>query len=97
MRSRKPGTFVTDILSSVSLIASLVQGLLRSQAAIEIHDEATLQAAVESLLSAPEIRVAMVERGVHCLKIHRGATARTVFLLREKAFKFENPAQQHPS
>jgi 3-deoxy-D-manno-octulosonic-acid transferase len=77
--------------------ASLVQGLLRSQAAIEIHDEATLQAAVESLLSAPEIRVAMVERGVHCLKIHRGATARTVFLLREKAFKFENPAQQHPS
>jgi 3-deoxy-D-manno-octulosonic-acid transferase len=66
--------------------ASLVQGLLRNQAAIEISDEATLQVAVESLLSSPEKRNAMVRRGVKCLEIHRGATDRTVSLLRENAF-----------
>jgi 3-deoxy-D-manno-octulosonic-acid transferase len=66
--------------------ASLVQGLLRTQAAIEIHDEASLKVAVESLLSAPETRAAMVDRGVQCLEVHRGATARTVCLLREHAF-----------
>jgi 3-deoxy-D-manno-octulosonic-acid transferase len=66
--------------------ASLVQGLLRTQAAIEIHDEASLQSAVESLLSAPETRAAMVKRGIRCLEIHRGATARTISLLRENAF-----------
>ena len=66
--------------------ASLVQGLLRNQAAMEISDEATLQVAVESLLSSPEKRNAMVRRGVKCLEIHRGATDRTVSLLRENAF-----------
>ena len=66
--------------------ASLVQGLLRNQAAMQISDEATLQVAVESLLSSPEKRNAMVRRGVKCLEIHRGATDRTVSLLRENAF-----------
>ena len=66
--------------------ASLVQGLLRNQAAMEISDEATLQVAVELLLSSPEKRNAMVRRGVKCLEIHRGATDRTVSLLRENAF-----------
>jgi len=66
--------------------ASLVQGLLRTQAAIEIRDEASLQSAVESLLSAPETRATMVKRGIRCLEIHRGATARTISLLRENAF-----------
>jgi 3-deoxy-D-manno-octulosonic-acid transferase len=66
--------------------ASLVQGLLRTQAAIEIRDEASLQDAVQSLLSAPATRAAMVERGLQCLEIHRGATARTVALLRDNAF-----------
>ena len=66
--------------------ASLVQGLLRNQAAMEISNEATLQVAVESLLSSPEKRNAMVRRGVKCLEIHRGATDRTVSLLRENAF-----------
>ena len=66
--------------------ASLVQGLLRNQAAMEISDEATLQVAVESLLSSPEKRNAMVRRGVKCLEIHRGATDRTVSLLRKNAF-----------
>jgi 3-deoxy-D-manno-octulosonic-acid transferase len=77
--------------------ASLVKGLLRTQAAIEIRDEASLQAAVQSLLSAPEIRAAMVKRGVQCLEVHRGATARTVSLLSENAFKIENSARQRPS
>jgi 3-deoxy-D-manno-octulosonic-acid transferase len=77
--------------------ASLVQGLLRSQAAIEIRDEATLKAAVESLLSAPETRAAMVERGVRCLEVHRGATARTVALLRVNALAVRTPARQRPS
>ena len=77
--------------------ASLVQGLLRTQAAIEIHDEATLQAAVESLLSAPQTRAAMVKRGVQCLEIHRGATDRTVTLLLESALTKKNPARQRPS
>ena len=77
--------------------ASLVQGLLRTQAAIEIRDETSLQAAVQSLLSAPETRAAMVERGLQCLEIHRGATARTVALLRETALTIENSAPQRPS
>lgn len=66
--------------------ASLVQGLLRTQAAIEIFDEASLQWAIESLLSSPEKRNSMVQRGIKCLKIHRGATDRTVSLLRETTF-----------
>ncbi|MEI8294088.1 MAG: 3-deoxy-D-manno-octulosonic acid transferase [bacterium] len=66
--------------------ASLVQSLLRTQAAIEICDEASLQNAIESLLASSETRAAMVERGVRCLEIHRGATARTVSLLRKNAF-----------
>jgi 3-deoxy-D-manno-octulosonic-acid transferase len=53
---------------------------------MEISDEATLQVAVELLLSSPEKRNAMVRRGVKCLEIHRGATDRTVSLLRENAF-----------
>jgi 3-deoxy-D-manno-octulosonic-acid transferase len=77
--------------------SSLVQSLLRSQAAIEIRDEAALQAAMESLLSAPDTRVAMVERGVKCLEVHRGATARTVTLLRNNAFTLESSARQRPS
>jgi 3-deoxy-D-manno-octulosonic-acid transferase len=77
--------------------SSLVQSLLRSQAAIEIRDEATLQAAMESLLSAPDTRVAIVERGVKCLEVHRGATARTVTLLRKNAFTVESSARQRPS
>jgi 3-deoxy-D-manno-octulosonic-acid transferase len=66
--------------------ASLVQGLLRTQAAIEIFDEASLQAAVNALLSSAEKRNTMVQRAIKCLEIHRGATNRTVSLLRENAF-----------
>ncbi|MFM8716210.1 MAG: 3-deoxy-D-manno-octulosonic acid transferase, partial [Spartobacteria bacterium] len=67
------------------------------QAAIEIPDEASLQAAVESLLSEPATRAAMVERGVRCLEVHRGATARTVAFLLESAFPIASPARQRPS
>ncbi len=77
--------------------SSLVQGLLRTQAAIEIRDEASLQAAVESLLSAPQTCAAMVERGLQCLEIHRGATARTVSLLRENAFAMRSLDRNCPS
>lgn len=66
--------------------ASLVHSLLRAQAAIEVVDETGLQAAVESLLSSSDTRRGMVERGAKCLEIHRGATDRTVSLLRENAF-----------
>jgi len=67
--------------------ASLVEALLRSKAAIEIQDETSLQAAVDLLLSESSTRHAMAERGARCLETHRGATDRTVALLREVAFK----------
>jgi 3-deoxy-D-manno-octulosonic-acid transferase len=67
--------------------ASLVQGLLRSKSAIEVDSESALHSAVESLLtSSLEERRAMLERAGKCLEVHRGATARTVSLLRQNAF-----------
>lgn len=66
--------------------ASLVHGLLRTDSAIEIDSESRLRSAVESLLDSPDTRRGMVERGLKCLDIHRGATARTVSLLRKNAF-----------
>lgn len=66
--------------------ASLVDTLLRKQAAIQVADQSALQSALESLLDSAGKRAAMVERARNCLETHRGATNRTVSLLRQYAF-----------
>lgn len=61
--------------------ASLAAAFLRANAAIEVADAGTLQAALDQLLRSPELRRSMTKAAAECLEIHRGATLRTVEIL----------------
>jgi 3-deoxy-D-manno-octulosonic-acid transferase len=62
--------------------ATLVKSFLDAEAAIEIKDAATLQQAVRRLLESPELSASMADKAAKCLAVHRGATTRTVKILR---------------
>jgi 3-deoxy-D-manno-octulosonic-acid transferase len=61
--------------------ASLVSSFLRANAAIEVSDAETLEAAMDQLLRSPELRDSLSQAATECLAIHRGATRRTVGIL----------------
>jgi len=61
--------------------ATLASQFLRHGGAIEVGDEASLQATVARLLDDPQLRATMAAHASQCLDVHRGATARTVAAL----------------
>lgn len=61
----------------------LATQLLTRGGALEVGNERDLEEKVRELLRSPEKRAAMVEAGRQVLAAHRGATQRTVKLLRE--------------
>ncbi len=64
--------------------ASLASSFLRAKAAIEVTDAGTLEAAWNELLQSPELRTKMSQAAAQCLAVHRGATARTVQIIRDR-------------
>jgi 3-deoxy-D-manno-octulosonic-acid transferase len=62
---------------------TLAETLLRENAAIQIHDAPSLENAIARLLDSPALRESMVQRAAKCLLAHRGATRRTIAILRE--------------
>jgi 3-deoxy-D-manno-octulosonic-acid transferase len=64
--------------------ASLVSSFLRAKAAIEVTDAGSLEAAWDELLRSPELRTKMSHAAAECLAVHRGATARTVEIIRDR-------------
>jgi 3-deoxy-D-manno-octulosonic-acid transferase len=62
---------------------TLAETLLRENAAIQIHDPASLENALARLLDSPALRESMVQRAAKSLLAHRGATSRTIAILRE--------------
>jgi 3-deoxy-D-manno-octulosonic-acid transferase len=64
--------------------ASLVSSFLRAKAAIEVTDAGSLEAAWDELLRSPELRTKMSQAAAECLAVHRGATARTVEIIRDR-------------
>jgi 3-deoxy-D-manno-octulosonic-acid transferase len=73
--------------------ATLAASLLRADGAIEVADVAALQAATDALLRSPAKRLATTRNAQMCLETHRGATARTIELLRPMLFP-SPPAQK---
>ena len=69
--------------------STLVHAFLRDRAAIQIEDAASLQLALDRLLSLPDLRTSMVQRAVAVLAIHRGATARTLDVLKKSILFLE--------
>jgi len=61
--------------------ATLARQFLRHGGAIEVRDEASLQAAAARLLDDTQLRATMAAQAAQCLDVHRGATARTVAAL----------------
>ena len=61
--------------------AALVRQLLAAGGAMEARDEADLTAKVESLLADPARRDELTRKGREVLRIHLGATERTIALL----------------
>jgi 3-deoxy-D-manno-octulosonic-acid transferase len=61
---------------------TLAETLLRENAAIQIHDAPSLENATARLLESPALRESMVQRAAQCLLAHRGATRRTIEILR---------------
>ena len=69
--------------------STLVHAFLRDRAAIQIEDAATLQVALDRLLSSPDLRKSMVQRALAVLAIHSGATARTLGVLKKSILFLE--------
>ncbi|MFM8365489.1 MAG: 3-deoxy-D-manno-octulosonic acid transferase [Verrucomicrobiota bacterium] len=63
---------------------SLASAFLRDKAAIEVTDAGTLQEALDRLLRSPELRTEMTRAAQRYLEVHRGATARTIGLLKDR-------------
>lgn len=66
--------------------STLVRAFLQEDGAIEVNDVQDILKAVETLLSDPAHRVAMVAKAAKCLDIHRGATQRTLDQLQSRIF-----------
>jgi 3-deoxy-D-manno-octulosonic-acid transferase len=66
--------------------ATLVRAFLQEDGAIEVNDAQGIRKAVETVLSDPSLRVAMVAKAAKCLDIHRGATRRTLDQLQSRIF-----------
>jgi 3-deoxy-D-manno-octulosonic-acid transferase len=63
--------------------ASLADAFLRAGGAVRIRDAGELQDAIDQFLLSPERRQESTRAAQRCLEVHRGATARTIALLRE--------------
>ena len=76
--ARAPVVFGPDMQN----FETLAETLLRENAAIQIHDPASLENALARLLDSPALRESMVQRAAKSLLAHRGATRRTIDILR---------------
>lgn len=66
--------------------STLVRAFLQEGGAIEVNDAEGIRRAVETLLSDPALRAAMVAKAAKSLDIHRGATQRTLNQLQLRIF-----------
>jgi len=57
--------------------STLVAQFVRAGGVVQVRDEAELERAMRELLADPARRKEIAARGVRCLQVHRGATART--------------------
>ena len=66
--------------------STLVRAFLKAKGAIEVKNESEISDAVSALLANPDRCAGMVANAAKCLEIHRGATNKTIDLLRSRIF-----------